>query len=523
MCFSDENGIIYENNGLCERLDDKFGKAFPQNSKWETIGDWGILTDAESGFGFSSCVVESAGDTIINDRQYQMFSTSKTSIDGSIEDGVLLFVRSEDERWYGWSSDCPAKEYLLADFSMHVGDSLVIPYYFSDKPTNIRFHVTDVDTVTLNDGRKAKRLSFDEGKPAIIEHVGSEGGLYALFGTLSAPSRIITSCYSVNDEIIYSDVIDKPLFLQYYDTLHSYYCSEYRGEYHPLLTNDKTWSYFYNRVNEPDSYKEILSTRTFSIKGDTAIWDRDYKLISSDWEDHITWIFREDVSEQKVYARVLADAYCGCDNCYYCNGKEYLLYDFSTKRGDTVEVLVGGFAYEGTLKYVVKDVFYETIQPSGESRKHIHLDPIKVESPFYLDEILNRSITWIEGVGNTYYEFIPMILEPTGYGRLMCMSEGDEVMYSTELGNKYECYVDTVIDHTALDMIDGVDLRLVIKDGMLRVESNDGINHIAIYDPQGKQLLQSPKSSVDISSLSSGLYLVTIRTDKGLWSDKFVK
>lgn len=428
-------------------------------------------------------------DTIVNNKNYKRIENYLIR-----QDGYKIFIND-------LFSD--KEDFLLYDFSLKVGDSIANPWGEYAK-------VIGRTKKTLLDGTNVIHLSY-EGRSDDEELIGNvQMGLIGYYDFFRMGCTDISLlCLQRNDILLYEK----------YDNA----CESIRTEYHPLLTNNKTWSYFYNRVNEPDSNKEILSTRTFSIKGDTTVWDRDYKIISSDWEDHITWIFREDVSEQKVYARVLADAYCDCDDCYYCNGKEYLLYDFSVNKGDTVEVLVGGFAYEGTLKYVVKDVFYETIQPSGESRKHIHLDPIKVESPYYLDEILNRSITWIEGIGNTYYEFIPTNLMSIGFGKLMCATEGDELIYSTELGRKYECYVDTVIDRTALDMIDCVNIHLVVKEDMLRVESNDGINHIAIYDPQGKQILQSPKSSVDISSLSSGLYLVNIRTDKGLWSDKFVK
>ena len=427
-------------------------------------------------------------DTIVNNKNYKRIENYLIR-----QDGYKIFIND-------LFSD--KEDFLLYDFSLKVGDSIANPWGEYAK-------VIGRTKKTLLDGTNVIHLSY-EGRSDDEELLGNiQKGLIGYYDFFRMGCTDISLlCLQRNDILLYEK----------YDN-----ACEHSYEYHPIFNKGKSWNYIYNYAIGPDFNTEIQSTRTFYIEGDTTLWDKDYKIISSDWEDHITWIFREDINKQKVYARVLADAYCGCDHCYYCNGKEYLLYDFSAKRGDTVEVLVGGFAYEGTLKYVVKDVFYETIQPSGESRKHIHLDPVKVESPYYLDEILNRSITWIEGIGNTYYEFIPTNLMSIGFGKLMCASEGDELIYSTELGRKYECYVDTVIDHTALDLIDGVDLRLVIKDGMLHIESNDGINHIAIYDPQGKQLLQSHKSIVDISSLSSGLYLVVVQSEKGIWTKKLQK
>jgi len=52
---------------------------------------------------------------------------------------------------------------------------------------------------------------------------------------------------------------------------------------------------------------------------------------------------------------------------------------------------------------------------------------------------------------------------------------------------------------------------------------NTSISSVKIYDLQGKLLLEKASNDIDVSSLSAGLYLIKIATEKGEFTKKFIK
>ena len=472
---------------------------------------WNILEDAtlDGDHHYRNITQYLTSDTVIGLEHY-------VKIEGGYCNGALREGTDNDVYYVPSNS---THEYLLYAFNAQVGDTLNNLWYGGRvewNPNGHRAVVKDITDTTPRLFTIEVEVNIKEGEsdsvtiPHTIQWVEGVGLISGPCGN-NCPAPLCEGdigtyvlCAYQDDEQVYISDLGKEYGCEY--------------SYQPIFTDGKSWNYLYEYISETDSNQHILTTRTYSVLGDTSIWylNHTYKYLSN----YPHWLFREDAEKQKVYTVSFNDGICDCADCYGCNGVEVVLYDFSAEKGDTLDVFVGRpFAYSYFFKYVVKDVYYKAITPNGEELKHIELTPTKIPDKWYREEPLSREITWIEGIGNNTFELVP---ETDNYGLLMCVSEGDNLIYSTELGSQYDCYVDTIINRTALKMIDGINIRLVVTDGMLLIESNDDVNDIAIYDLQGKQVMQSDKPVVDMSPLSSGLYLVVIQTNKGLWSDKFI-
>jgi len=78
------------------------------------------------------------------------------------------------------------------------------------------------------------------------------------------------------------------------------------------------------------------------------------------------------------------------------------------------------------------------------------------------------------------------------------------------------------------DMVDENQTKIVVKDDVINIYGNFNYNQFAIYDIGGKQLYSKKSNenvnSVDISGLSSGLYILSLQDNEGIRvHKKFVK
>ena len=63
-----------------------------------------------------------------------------------------------------------------------------------------------------------------------------------------------------------------------------------------------------------------------------------------------------------------------------------------------------------------------------------------------------------------------------------------------------------------------------VKD-VLYIQSNDftTVTAVKIYDLQGKQVQETNSTTIPVSSLAKGLYIIKVKTENGELSKKFVK
>jgi len=132
-------------------------------------------------------------DTLINGVAFQFTHDALLRTEGS---KVWCIIDSMGE----------SVEQLLYDFDMQIGDSirtLFFPYYDPEEPPHYA-QVTQIDTITLLDGRSARRISYDS-RADDIEHVGNVNGILEAAHCLVAPDgaerRFI--CCTYGDYLLY--------------------------------------------------------------------------------------------------------------------------------------------------------------------------------------------------------------------------------------------------------------------------------------------------------------------------------
>ena len=301
------------------------------------------------------------------------------------------------------------KDLVLYDWTLEVGDTLPFkPGRYTDEQLGMLFRVTDVSTITLLDGKEYKKWTLSGGYE-YVEGIGAInkgfGHFYCLLHTIhdgmTSGPRLI--CASKHGQLLI-DNSQKTGVECMCDTTPSYkdlWCD--------------TWNVIFNEAG----FFEEANLRTYSYKlgEDRIIGGETYTVLYRYWtgnSKNTSYLglvrFSDD---KKVYA--------------YYDGKEYLVYDFSVEKGDTVEVLVSARYGDITEKYLVHD---KTIDPVT-NRTVITLFVFEADE-FVVDDI-EVAITWIEGVGgkNGFFDG-----KPWSYtGRipyLLCAYKDGNQVYATD-------------------------------------------------------------------------------------------
>lgn len=165
-------------------------------------------------------------------------------------------------------------------------------------------------------------------------------------------------------------------------------------------------------------------TRIFVAEGDTVINETTYKKILN--------YYWSSTPTDKEY--IGAMRWQGDKVFLHYNQTEYLLYDFGVKVGDELDIFAGLNNAEimGTYKNKVTDV---TILPNGKRKITVDVYPRFNEDDDQtdIDSYIEKGVEWIEGVGSTQGLLYTGIRLPGCYGyRLLCASQGDELIYQTK-------------------------------------------------------------------------------------------
>ena len=228
------------------------------------------------------------GDSIINGMTYKkIFSSNEQN-----QQWQLFRLMREDAEnakvwiWNGYSN----KENLEMDFALNVGD------IFNGRCTGI-------GQTTDRDGNILKVLEFD-GSYFLVEGYG---------WTKMPLDGAGFSLISVSDEI--GVLID---FSKKIDV------------YHPMVVENYSWNVVNLNARPGNAQNIVYQTYSEKIEGDTVINDVTYKKLWKSTDAELAnyesiGLVREDVENQKVWA--------------YVGDKEYLIYDFACKVGDTITTL----------------------------------------------------------------------------------------------------------------------------------------------------------------------------------------
>lgn len=188
---------------------------------------WNVANGSFWHTGVSTELTKIIGDTIINDTIYnKLYSTSDT-LDTNWE--LRNELLREDSIGRVYTKDIESgQENLLFDFSLQLNDTFSVylgSYAFPDH--ECLAVVSNIDSVTINNGEKRKRLHFkvgwdfnDQG-PIWVEGIGStRGGLFGDIVYCVSDLLIDLNCFYDKDELLYPELptscfIDIPIAVQY--------------------------------------------------------------------------------------------------------------------------------------------------------------------------------------------------------------------------------------------------------------------------------------------------------------------
>ena len=331
------------------------------------------------------------------------------------------------------------KDLVLYDFTLEVGDSLPalyidyharnamdwIPYnldvvdYNKDFDGTIypadTFVVTGISSVTLLDGKKYKKWTFNNGME-YVEAIGMYGGrrngnFFGLIQEVVVPCHIGTHlvCVSKNGKLLYQ-MDDAELERLNTECL----CDGYQSSYKDQWCDQ--WNVLYHGwiADEIDMPITIF----YQLIGDTIINEMEYKKLTAHYS------MASPLSREYVAALRFSE---NKKVFIHYDDTEYLLYDFGAQVGDTLEIFGGIDHYKDfkTLPHVITEI--DTLD-DGKLQMQLMVN--------LQDEWHERSIpiTWIEGVGSKdgVVQNVATLRIGLGGIELLCAYHSDECIYTTD-------------------------------------------------------------------------------------------
>ena len=251
------------------------------------------------------------------------------------------------------------------------------------------------------------------------------------------------------------------------------------------------------------------------IEGDTIINDVTYKKLWKSTDAELAnyesiGLVREDVENQKVWA--------------YVGDKEYLIYDFACKVGDTIT----------TLKSLQSAKFeIEEIELTIKAIEEIEdLNGVKYNK--YIATLKNEfKIVYYERFGseNGWYSRSYDDVTGGGVNFMICVFDADgNLVFKPKLGdekidNIENCYINETIN-TKISNIDDEQQNIYYNSQEKTLNVNfEGDEIITIYDTMGK-VVMSTAINADTKSISlnldAGIYIVTNK-NQNIYSKFVVK
>jgi len=264
--------------------------------------------------------------------------------------------------------------------------------------------------------------------------------------------------------------------------------------------NGATWHY---------GYGEGMETRTASYEkleviDDTVINSVDYRIIKR------IRVYSNEVMQEldNLYLRYDSEN----DQVYrYIDSAEYLLYDFSAEKGDTIIVkATNGFGDISFCHQVVDSIKVEMFSDSIQRRVQ------------YCTETQNYQFMFggrvIEGIGSEIFLFpVDGLACDAGCADdLRCYHDSKVVINNPNI----ECDGLVTSNYQKFSRFDEIKVYPNPALDLLYLESKNAISTVTILDLNGSEISQKPadrlfKTSIEIHTLSSGLYLIQVLFEDG--------
>ena len=262
-----------------------------------------------------------------------------------------------------------------------------------------------------------------------------------------------------------------------------------------FISTDKKWNV------KLTGYPNSFITEFFKIEEDSTVNTMFYNKVWISTDSLNSWTFQGLLREDSNVVYYLPPGM-----------NEGVLYNFNLEIGDTA--LVKNM-FSGNDEVPVSVIDIDTIVYFGVPRKRWHLGDNGFTNEY-----------WVEGIGSLngplYTKYWYSIICPVW--ELLCFHEGDTLLYV--LPGSQVCYQSTVgLDDTSnkefnMEVFPNpVSNIITIKTGRNSV--------IEITNLQG-QILKKYKSTdknttIDVSDLSNGIYLIKATSEKGILARKFMK
>ncbi len=266
-------------------------------------------------------------------------------------------------------------------------------------------------------------------------------------------------------------------------------------DYYPLIQENRTWNVISVALVGPYPWDTTYSTLTYEFFGDTTIDSHTYlKLYESNEENPTNWnlwcYMRDD--NKKIWYRRDSD------------DDEILMYDFTANQGDTLSV-----GLQAPYEPLIVDSI--GVVEINDTERII----------YYLSNY-EYSETWIDGIGsNKGICWSGSALIVGGWYRFLCMSENGELIYMNP--NYESCYLITEINEINNPIIQ---IYPNPSKEFIRIENNQNaeIKSITLININGQITKQfdSKKTYLDISEITSGLYILKISYENVVLTEKVI-
>ena len=266
-------------------------------------------------------------------------------------------------------------------------------------------------------------------------------------------------------------------------------------DYYPLIQENRTWNVISVALVGPYPWDTTYSTLTYKFFGDTTIDSHTYlKLYESNEENPTNWnlwcYMRDD--NKKIWYRRDSD------------DDEILMYDFTANQGDTLSV-----GLQAPYEPLIVDSI--GVVEINDTERII----------YYLSNY-EYSETWIDGIGsNKGICWSGSALIVGGWYRFLCMSENGELIYMNP--NYESCYLITEINEIKNPIIQ---IYPNPSKEFIRIENNQNaeIKSITLININGQITKQfdSKKTYLDISEITSGLYILKISYENVVLTEKVI-
>lgn len=254
---------------------------------------------------------------------------------------------------------------------------------------------------------------------------------------------------------------------------------------------------------------------------DTIINGKEYLLFHDRRGSFLLW---EDTINSKVFLRANSGI-----------PPDYLLYDFSVSKGDTVLIDVPGQWY---YLYHIIDTVYHIYIPTGDSVKSFGISVFSRNDTLSAPFSFYNYTTWYEGIGSQEDLLQPMFGEFLGSSIITNLYCYRDSVQGVQLEPFVVFNVDSNINcdfNPPISISTYSDKRTAISlypnpfNDVLQLEMLEGSagGIYEIYDSSGKCLLKgvlrSHHNTINTGALSPGIYFFKLQTDHSIFTRKLIK